>query len=109
MNKRIENQINAVGLKMEFDELKPQVEKVLKRIEIEIIMIDLQYEDKLRDFEMRNKLHEKQAELLKQLNHIDDIEQKAIAYNNLKLVLKCEALKIEVRNLMEHVRNKYMF
>lgn len=109
MNKRIENQINAIGLKMNFDELKPQVEKLLKRIEIETLMIDIAYEDKLRDMELINKLHEKQAELLKQVNHINDIEQRAIACNDHELMFRCEALKAKVVNVMEYIRNKYMF
>ena len=105
MNKRIENQINAIGLKMELEELEKNIVNAVAKLNVELSIFNLLYNDE----KLKNVLIEKQSDLLKLINHVNDIENKAYAFNEHKMVYKCEELKIDVRDIMEIIRNKYMF
>lgn len=105
LNKKIINQINGIGLKMELDNLEPEINVTLEVIELQVIILD----DRFKGKELMDKLQAKLGELLKLINKVNEIEEKAYAYNEHELVFRCEELKRKVVEVMEYIRGKYMF
>ena len=50
----------------------------------------------------------KQAMLLRFINRLNDIIMQAMVINEQSIVLRCEDIKCQVRDIMEAVRNLYM-
>ena len=105
LSQRIINQINGIGLKMELDVLEVNVNNALEVVELQVSIAE-----RLIDTEnLSTTLQSKLTKLLKLINDVNEIEEKAYAYNEHELVFRCEELKSKVATVMENIRGKYMF
>ena len=109
LNNAIVNQINCIGLNQDLGFLKEIVKENLDRLDVEMILIDHYYKDKLRDLELIEKLNNVTTRLLALVKCINTIETKAIEYKDTELMFKCENLKAKLINAMTYIENKYMF
>lgn len=106
----INNLMEAVNLEMAIKDLDKFMDKMLNDLDIHLVFIEAKYAgDKLRDMELINDLHDWMNRLLKLVNKFKDIEFNAIKINDLEIYWKCEKRITKIVEVMEYVRNKYMF
>jgi len=109
LNNTIVNQINCIGLNQDLEFLREIVKENLNKLDVEVILIDYYYKDKLRDLELTEKLNNVMERLTALVKCINTIETKAIDYKATELMFKCESLKAKLINAMTYINNKYMF
>lgn len=106
----INNIMEAVNLEMAIKDLDKFMDKLLNDLDIHLVFIEAKYAgDKLRDMELVNDLHDWLNKLLRLLNKFKDIEFNAIKINDIEIYFKCEKRICKLVEVMEHVRNEYMF
>lgn len=106
----INNLMEAVNLEMAIKDLDEFMDKMLNDLYMHLVFIEAKYAgDKLRDTELINDLHDWMNRLLKLVNKFKDIEFNAIKINDLEIYWKCEKRITKIVEVMEYVRNKYMF
>ena len=102
------NSIESAKLEMELKNTLPEIDKILAKIETFTSCIASLYEhDECYD-EFVYEMQMRQCDLLKLVNALNDIAMRAMAINNQRIYFACEDKKLEVRNIMELVRNLYM-
>ena len=108
--KNVTNLIEAVNLEIAIKDLDKFMDKLLNDLDIHLVFIEAKYAgDKLRDMELVNDLHDWMNRLLRLINKFKDIEFNAIKINNMEIYFKCEKRICKLVEVMEHVRNEYMF
>lgn len=108
--KNVTNLIEAVNLEIAIKDLDKFMDKLLNDLGIHLVFIEAKYAgDELRDMELINDLHDWMNRLLKLVNKFKDIEFNAIKINDLEIYWKCEKRITKIVEVMEYVRNKYMF
>lgn len=108
--KNVTNLIEAVELEIAIKELDEVINKELLDVDIHLTFIDAKYAgDKLRDIEMVRDLEDRMTILYKLVMKLKDFEMKAIKIDNLEIYWKCEKRIAKLVEVMEHVRNEYMF
>lgn len=104
------NLIESINLEIAIKDLNTTSDKLLHELDIHLVFIEAKYAgDKLRD---TNLIHDLQAwmnRLLKLINKFKDIEFNAIKINDLEVYWKCEQSIGKLVNMMEYIRNEYMF
>ena len=106
--------LNNIMNMLEEAKLEYQLDKLTKEMEVELLTneifmehIDIEYEDKLRDMDLINKVNSKLTNLTKLSTRINDVEQEAIKINSQELFWKCESRKAHILNQMSVLREKY--
>jgi hypothetical protein len=106
--------LNNIMNMLEEAKLEYQLDKLTKEMEVELLTneifmehIDIEYEDKLRDMDLINKVNSKLTNLTKLSTRINDVEQEAIKINSQELFWKCESRKAQILNQMSMLREKY--
>ena len=99
--------IESAKLNMELKTILPEIDKILARVETYTSCIASLWNG-IPDDEFLCEMHMKQADLLRLINKLNDIGMRAMAINNQDIYYICEDKKLEVRNVMEAVRNLYM-
>ena len=103
----IMNMLEEAKLEYQLDKLTKEMEVELLTNEIFMEQIDIEYEDKLRDMDLINKVNSKLINLTKLTTRINDVEQEAIKINSQELFWKCESRKAQILNQMSVFREKY--
>lgn len=101
------NGIESAKLNMELKTILPEIDKILARVETYTSCIASLWNG-IPDDEFLCEMHMGQADLLRLINKLNDIGMRAMAINDQGIYYACEDKKLEVRNVMEVVRNLYM-
>ena len=88
--------------------LDSSVLDLLEKIELYTSLIDIKYENKLRDMELINSIHAYNDDIKQLINKINDIERVAIENKCDSLMFSCENRKAALIGLMTTLQNKYL-
>lgn len=81
--------------------------RLLKAIDLQEIIIDKRYADKLRDFEVVELFRNYNNEIKELIDEIDEIEVEAIRNRNESIMFQCEGKKAKLLNTMTRLTYKY--
>lgn len=101
------NLIKSAGLEYKLNKMDIDIETEIFMNERFIKFVDKKYEDKLRDIELITEVRRRMTNLLRLINKVNEIEERAIAINNHDLLWSCEMRKARMINQMEILRDKY--
>ncbi len=107
MNNDIMNTLKAAQLESELLLLGKEIENFISKTELYMEIIDVKYEDKLRDLQLMNDVKSKQDEMVTLINKINVIELKSVPLKDDTFMLKCECKKAKLINLMMCMQSKY--
>ena len=110
--KGIENMKNimkSVELEMQLRNMDKDIQALLTSIELSLIVVDVNYKDKLRDEKLIRKIESIMSELLMRANILKDIEHQAIKINDMEIYWKAEQKIAKLIETMEYIRTTYMF
>ena len=79
-----------------------------KKIATYTALVDVKYENKLRDAELINAIESYNDKLTNLINRINDVEVHAIKNKQEELMFICESKKASLINLMMYLQNKYL-
>lgn len=106
----INNMMEAVNLEMAIKDLDKFMDKTLNDLDIHLVFIEAKYAgNRLRDMELVHDLQGWMNKILRVINKFKDIEFNAIKINDMEIYFKCEKRICKLVEVMEHVRNEYMF
>lgn len=109
MKNDIKRAIELGKLAIALRDLDDGINLELHKNELYMGYIDIAYEDKLRDLQLVEEVRHRMTNLLRLIDKVCTIEQKAIAYNDHDLMWDCELRKAKMINQMEVLRAKYDF
>ncbi len=81
---------------------------LLDKIDLYTSIIDIKYEDKLRDMELINSIKAYNDEIKNLIDKINEVGLAAIKNKNDKLLFQCESRKAHLINLMIYLQEKYL-
>lgn len=105
----IKRAIELGKLAITLRDLDNDIDLELHKNELYMGYIDVMYDDKLRDLQLVEEVRHRMANLLRLIDKVCTIEQKAIAYNDFDLMWDCELRKGKMVSQMEVLRDKYEF
>ena len=104
------NVMKSVELEMNIKDLDKDIDKAITEVDIQTTFIDAKYSgDKLRDIELINNIDKEMLKLTRLVNRLKDIEMEAIKIDDTTTYFKCENRIAKLINIMEVLRNKYLF
>ena len=107
MNDSLDNIMKSVQLESELMLIGKEIESFIDKTELYMEIIDMKYENRLRDMELINSIKEKEQEMVPIINKINVIELKAVPLKDRDLMMKCECKKAKLINLMMYMQSKY--
>ena len=81
---------------------------LLEKIDIYTAIIDVKYENKLRDMELRRSIESYNDELKNLIERLNSIVLESIKIKNERLMFTCENRKAQLINLMIYLQEKYL-
>ena len=78
------------------------------KIDMYTSIVDVKYENKLRDMELINSIKAYNDEIKCLIDRINKVELESIKIKNEKLMFTCESRKATLINLMICLQNKYL-
>jgi hypothetical protein len=106
-NNEMYNIIKSAGLEYKLNKMDVDIEAEMFMNDAFIKFVDKKYENKLRDMELITEVRRRMTNLLRLINKVNEIEERAIAINNHDLLWSCEMRKARMINQMEILRDKY--
>lgn len=100
--------MKSVELERELRIITDEVNNILLKVNVYIECIEEFYKNKEKSKDFVADMQMKQAMLLRFINRLNDIIMQAMVINEQSIVLRCEDIKCQVRDIMEAVRNLYM-
>ena len=107
MNDNLNNIMKSVQLESELMLIGKEIESFIDKTELYMEIIDMKYENRLRDMELINSIKEKEQEMTIIINKINVIESKAVPLKDIDLMMKCECKKAKLTYLMMYMQSKY--
>ena len=107
MNDSLNNIIKSAQLESELMLIGKEIENFITKTELYMEIIDIRYENRLRDMELINIVKEKEQEMVTIINKINEIEIKAVPLKDRELLMKCDCKKAKLINLMMYMQSKY--
>ena len=81
---------------------------LVDKIDVYTSIIDVKYENKLRDMELINSIKTYNDEIKYLIDRINKVEVESIKNKNERLMFTCENRKATLINLMTYLQNKYL-
>lgn len=107
MNNNLNNKLKSAHLESELMLIGKEIENFIDKTELYMEIIDMAYENRLRDMKLINSVKEKEQEMVTIINKINVIELKAVPLKDRDLMMKCECKKAKLINLMMYMQSKY--
>ena len=105
----MKNIMKSVELEIQLRNMDKDIQTLLTNIELSLIVINVNYKDKLRDEKLIRKMESIMSELLVRANILKDIEHQAIKINDMEIYWKTEQKIAKIIETMEYIRTTYMF
>ena len=108
MNEYLAKQLIKEMNEMKLESIDNDTIKLLERIDLYTTVVDVKYENSLRDMQLINAIKEYNNEITNLINKINDVESEAIKYKQENLMFTCEGRKAQLVNIMIYLQEKYL-
>ena len=108
MNEYLAKQLIKEMNEMKIELIDVDTIKLLERIDLYTTIVDVKYENKLRDMQLVNAIESYNDEITELINRINNVETEAIKYKQENLMFTCEGRKAQLVNIMIYLQEKYL-
>ena len=108
MNEYLAKQLIKEMNEMKIELIDVDTIKLLERIDLYTTIVDVKYENKLRDMQLINAIKSYNDEITELINRINNVETEAIKYKQENLMFTCEGRKAQLVNIMMYLQEKYL-
>lgn len=108
MNEYLAKQLIKEMNEMKIELIDVDTIKLLERIDLYTTIVDVKYENKLRDMQLINAIESYNDEITELINRINNVETEAIKYKQENLMFTCEGRKAQLVNIMMYLQEKYL-
>lgn len=108
MNEYLAKQLIKEMNEMKIELIDVDTIKLLERIDLYTTIVDVKYENKLRDMQLVNAIESYNDEITELINRINNVETEAIKYKQENLMFTCEGRKAQLINIMMYLQEKYL-
>ena len=108
MNEYLAKQLVKEMNEMKIELIDVDTIKLLERIDLYTTIVDVKYENKLRDMQLINAIKSYNDEIKELIDRINNVESEAIKYKQENLMFTCEGRKSQLINIMIHLQEKYL-
>lgn len=98
------NEINQGRLEL----VNIETNNLLEKIDMYTTLVDIKYENKLRNMQLKNDIESYNDELKALIDKINNIEIEALKNKNGELMMRCEGRKAHLINIMMYLQEKYL-
>ena len=102
--KELLNEMNEAQL----DVIDKDTAILISKIDLYTSVVDVKYENKLRDMELINSIEGFNDDLKNLIDRINKVEMSALKNKNERLMFKCENRKAALISLMMTLQEKYL-
>lgn len=107
MMNKAEKLMKSVDLEVQLNKVVERMEEHMFLNEVFMEKVDREYKDRRRDMQLLKDVRKRMGNLLVIITDIKDIEQQAIAINDMDLYWKCSGKEAKAMSQMELLRSKY--
>ena len=108
MNEYLAKQLIKEMNEMKIELIDVDTIKLLERIDLYTTIVDVKYENKLRDMQLVNAIESYNDEITELIDRINNVESEAIKYKQENLMFTCEGRKAQLINIMMYLQEKYL-
>lgn len=108
MNEYLAKQLLKEMNEMKLDMIDNDTIELLERIDLYTTVVDVKYENSLRDMQLINAIEGYNDEIKNLINKINNVESEAIKYKQENLMFTCEGRKAQLVNIMIYLQEKYL-
>ena len=105
----MKNIMTSVEIEMNLKQIDNEIKDLMNKIDVQLTFIDIKYKNRLRDKELLDETTIMMNKLLVVANRLKDLEFQSIKNDDLEVYWKCEQSIGKLVNMMEYIRNEYMF
>lgn len=108
MKKYLAKELVNEMMEMKLDMIDNQTIDLLERIDLYTTVVDVKYENSLRDMQLINAIKEYNNEIKNLIDKINNVESTSIKNKNENLMFTCENRKAQLINIMIYLQEKYL-
>ena len=108
MKKYIAKELVNEMMAMKLDMIDNETIELLERIDLYTTVVDVKYENSLRDIQLINAIKEYNNEIKNLIDKINNVESISIKNKNENLMFTCENRKAQLINIMIYLQEKYL-
>lgn len=108
MKKYLAKELVNEMMEMKLDMIDNQTIDLLERIDLYTTIVDVKYENSLRDMQLINAIKEYNNEIKNLIDKINNVESTSIKNKNENLMFTCENRKAQLINIMIYLQEKYL-
>ena len=108
MKKYLAKELVNEMMEMKLDMIDNETIELLERIDLYTTVVDVKYENSLRDMQLINAIKEYNDEIKNLVDKINNVESISIKNKNEKLMFTCENRKAQLVNIMIYLQGKYL-
>ena len=108
MKKYLAKELVNEMMEMKLDMIDNDTIELLERIDLYTTVVDVKYENSLRDIQLINAIKEYNNEIKNLIDKINNVESISIKNKNENLMFTCENRKAQLINIMIYLQEKYL-